>query len=169
MNGNHPSILVEFVDRYDELLTRKDQQAAIRKDAYEVLKDLKLPVGGIRQILADERKDPQTLVDRRESLKLAASLMGSTVYVEEFVDDGTDPYKKDTVAKADEQLDEIKGASQEIDRLSAEMSSIIAEAKEQKLPGKLIPTLVKIRRDPDKFRESHGLLATCLAEIGVQV
>lgn len=167
LGDNAAGALRDYCDRYEEFLNLKETKSDQRKALYKELKSLNLPVKGIQKILADARKDQQKLSEGREELKSAGVLLGVTVHVGEVVDDGSDPYTADTTDLAQQRVAAIKRIDDEIDEIGEEMKGLLKEAKNEGFVSKLIPAVVKARRDPDKFHESNLIFSTYLKAVGV--
>jgi uncharacterized protein (UPF0335 family) len=159
--------LTDFVDRYDSLLADREAKTEDRKGLYQELTKKGLPVKGIKQLIADHNRDQQKLAEKREELRSAGVLLGQKVYVGEVVDDGTDPYADSTVEFAKDKVQAILTLENELAEIAAEMKEVLEEAKATGFVAKLIPQIVKIRRDPDAYHEHTTLMSTYLNALGV--
>lgn len=166
--SNSGSQLTSYCDRYEGLLKEKETLLTAQKAGFKELAKYDLPVNGIKTIMADSRRDKEKLELKRKSLREAGAVLGVTVYVGE-VSEKDETFGDDVKSFATTKIEELVTLQGEIDGLVADMKEVLEEAEGDGFVKKLIPQVVKIRRDPNAFKESSMLLNTYLDAVGVSL
>jgi uncharacterized protein (UPF0335 family) len=162
-----PIALVGFVDRYEGLLNEQEALGEDLKAKYGELKSKNLPVAEIKAVIAQTLKDEKKLTEKRQNLTDAGQLLGVPVYTTEAVYDATDDFADDTKLFARQAASAIVKLGEEIKALGDDMKAVLKEAKGEGFIPKFIPRIVKVRRDPDAYREESLTFTTYLNAVGV--
>jgi uncharacterized protein (UPF0335 family) len=169
LGDNAATALTVYCDRYEETLKERDALTDQRKKLLKEMKGLGLPVAGIKALLADAKKDQEKLQALREDKELAGALLGHPVFTGEVQKEVGDTFADDTVDVGRQRVTDLSNLEGEIVETGASLKEILADAKSEGFAPKLIPEVVKIRRDPEAFRETSQLLSTYLTAVGVSV